>query len=399
MAPLVPHIISNEFNFILAIIIGIGFGFALEQAGFGSTKKLVGLFYGYDFTVLKVFMTAGVTAMVGVILLNHMELLDVSIIYINPTFLWAALIGGGIMGGGFIIGGFCPGTSVCAAATGKVDGMAFVFGAILGVFAFGESFPLIKDMYYAENWGDLLVFEMMGLSREVFGLIMVIGATVIFILVQKIENRVNGKKVPWLKSDVKKYSVAVGLAIVVIVLTMITPTRGELMHQRIEESLVSNAADIKTMDADKLAYELMHQYYQYNVIDVRSKEAFEKFHIPTAINVPLNELNKQENRYLLQQNIKTNVFYGDDVDNAKRALLISKYYGKAENAALSASANDFNVQFFQIAEQNAPATKDEMNTYNFRVDAATKLTEIAKAVANLDKPVVKKVSRVKGGCS
>ena len=66
MGPLVPFIISNEFNLIVALIAGIGFGFVLEQAGFSSTKKLVGLFYGYDFTVLKVFFTAGVTAMIGV---------------------------------------------------------------------------------------------------------------------------------------------------------------------------------------------------------------------------------------------------------------------------------------------------------------------------------------------
>ena len=58
MAPLVPDIIGNEFNLVVALFIGIAFGYILEQAGFSSTKKLVGLFYGYDFTVLRVFFTA-----------------------------------------------------------------------------------------------------------------------------------------------------------------------------------------------------------------------------------------------------------------------------------------------------------------------------------------------------
>ena len=40
MGPLVPNIISNEFNLIVALIAGIGFGFTLEQAGFSSTKKI-----------------------------------------------------------------------------------------------------------------------------------------------------------------------------------------------------------------------------------------------------------------------------------------------------------------------------------------------------------------------
>jgi len=50
MGPLVPDIISNNLNFIVALVVGILFGVILEQAGFSTSKKLVGLFYGYDFT-------------------------------------------------------------------------------------------------------------------------------------------------------------------------------------------------------------------------------------------------------------------------------------------------------------------------------------------------------------
>ncbi len=39
MGPLVPDIIGNEFNLILAMIIGIFFGVILEQAGFSTSKK------------------------------------------------------------------------------------------------------------------------------------------------------------------------------------------------------------------------------------------------------------------------------------------------------------------------------------------------------------------------
>ena len=116
MGPLVPEIIGNDLNFIVALFIGIAFGAILEQAGFSTSKKLVGLFYGYDFTVLRVFFTAGLVAMIGVMALEHYGLLDISLVYVNPTFIWSAVIGGLIMGLGFVVGGFCPGTSVCAAA-------------------------------------------------------------------------------------------------------------------------------------------------------------------------------------------------------------------------------------------------------------------------------------------
>ena len=399
MGPLVPDIISNEFNFIIALIIGIGFGFALEQAGFASTKKLVGLFYGYDFTVLRVFFTAGVVAMVGVVLLNHLGLLDVSIIFINPTFLWAALVGGGIMGAGFIIGGFCPGTSACAAATGKIDGWAFIIGSFLGIFAFTEGYPLIKDLYMAGDMGDLLVFEMMGLSREMFGLIMVLGATGVFVMVHMIENRVNNRETKWELSAIKKNVLIVSVPTLIVLLVMITPTRGELMNTRIEEKIAAGECNPRLIDGDKLAFELMNNYYHYNVIDVRSPGEFKAFHIPTAINIPLEELHTQQNLNVIIQNIKTNVFYGGTEMQAKRACMVAKYHGKADNLALNITSGQFYDQFYVFTQQETPVTKDELNVYNFRKDAGIKLKEIGDAVANLDKPIEKKVRRIQGGCS
>ena len=51
-------------DLLFALLIGIGFGFALEQAGFSSSRKLAGMFYGYDTTVIKVFFTAAIVALV-----------------------------------------------------------------------------------------------------------------------------------------------------------------------------------------------------------------------------------------------------------------------------------------------------------------------------------------------
>ena len=133
MGPLVPLIISDEFDLVIAILLGFGFGFILEQSGFSTSKKLVGLFYGYDFVVLKVFFTAGVTAMIGVLAFSHFGLLDIDLVYVNPTFLKSAIVGGLVMGVGFIIGGFCPGTSLCATAIGKLDGLTFVLGSLFGI--------------------------------------------------------------------------------------------------------------------------------------------------------------------------------------------------------------------------------------------------------------------------
>jgi uncharacterized membrane protein YedE/YeeE len=192
MGPLVPDIVSNNLNLVVALIIGILFGAILEQAGFSTSKKLVGLFYGYDFTVLRVFFTAGIVAMLGVMAFVHYGLLDINLIYINPTYLWSALIGGLLMGLGFVVGGFCPGTSVCAAAIGKIDALIFISGTFLGVIIFAEWYPVFEPLYKAEYLGIPRFYQTLGISQNVFAFLMVVFALSAFWMASIVENRVNG---------------------------------------------------------------------------------------------------------------------------------------------------------------------------------------------------------------
>jgi len=181
MGPLVIYdVISQNTNLLMAFVIGIGFGFVLERSGFSSSRKLAGMFYGYDTTVLKVFFTAAIVAMLGLLFFSLFGWIDLSLIYINPTFLWSAIVGGAIMGAGFILGGFCPGTAFCALSIGKLDALSFVGGLIIGVLIFTEGFPIWKDLFYAENMGIPTINEMLGMSRGVFGLILILAALGMF---------------------------------------------------------------------------------------------------------------------------------------------------------------------------------------------------------------------------
>jgi hypothetical protein len=181
MGPIVPLFgISQELNFLIAFIIGIGFGFALEQAGFSSSRKLAGMFYGYDTTVLKVFFTAAIVAMLGLIFLSYFEMIDLSVVYVNEYFINSAIIGGVIMGVGFIVGGFCPGTSVCAAAIGKLDAMAYLGGSLIGIFLFGETYNWWKDLYMKNYLGGIKISTTLGISDGIMALLVVAMAVVMF---------------------------------------------------------------------------------------------------------------------------------------------------------------------------------------------------------------------------
>ncbi|TRX54867.1 sulfurtransferase [Fulvivirga sp. M361] len=179
MGPIIPiNDISTELNYLIAFLIGIGFGFALEQAGFSSSRKLAGMFYGYDTVVLKVFFTAAITAMLGLVFLNHFRMIDLSIVYVNEYYIESAIIGGVIMGVGFIVGGFCPGTGICAAAIGKLDAMAFLGGSLLGILLFGETYSLWEGIYMKSYLGGIKLSEVIGISDGLL-VLAIIGAAVL----------------------------------------------------------------------------------------------------------------------------------------------------------------------------------------------------------------------------
>lgn len=190
MGPLIVNeIISENANMLLAFIIGIGFGFVLESNGFSSSRRLAGMFYGYDATVLKVFFTAAIVGGLGLLFLSLFGQIDLNYIYINPTFLYSAIGGGVIMGAGFILGGYCPGTSFCAAAIGKIDAMAFIGGIFIGIFAFTEGFPLWEEFFYAKNLGAPVLPEVLGTSRGVFMLGLILVALGMFWVAEWAEKR------------------------------------------------------------------------------------------------------------------------------------------------------------------------------------------------------------------
>lgn len=194
--PLIPMgIIGQGWDLVIALLIGMAFGYVLESAGFSSSRKLAGVFYGYDFTVLRVFFTAAITAMVGLLYFGYMGWIDLSMIYVNKTFLIAAIVGGITMGLGFITGGYCPGTSMCGIAIGKIDAMVFTGGMLLGIFIFSEAFPLVKGIYEGYDLGALKINEVLGLSTGVFAILLIIVALVAFVITRIIENKV--KKVEY----------------------------------------------------------------------------------------------------------------------------------------------------------------------------------------------------------
>ena len=194
MAPFYKYgFFGDEMSLILAFVLGTGFGFFLERAGFGSARKLAAQFYLYDMSVFKVMFTAIVTAMLGVTYLGWLGWLDLSLVYLVPTHLVPQIVGGLVLGVGFVVGGYCPGTSVASLATGRIDGFVYAFGIGAGTLVYAEVFPWIKGFVNSNEMGQVTLPEVFDLPWGLVVFAVVLIAVAGFSAATFIERRIGAR--------------------------------------------------------------------------------------------------------------------------------------------------------------------------------------------------------------
>ena len=185
---------GDDVSLVVAFITGIGFGFFLERGGFNSAKKLAAQFYFTDLTVFKVMFTAIITAMVGLYYLSVIGFVDLSLVYLTPTFLLPQVIGGLLLGFGFVIGGYCPGTSCVAVSTGRIDAMVYLGGIMFGILVFGEVFPLVSTFYVSTPMGQITLPQITGLPYGLMVFLVVLMALGGFVGAEWVEKKMASKK-------------------------------------------------------------------------------------------------------------------------------------------------------------------------------------------------------------
>ncbi len=396
MGPLVPDIIGNDLNLVVALLIGIAFGWILEQAGFSSSRRLVGLFYGYDFTVLRVFFTAGVTAMAGLIALEHFGLIDMGLVYINPLFIWPAVVGGLIMGLGFVIGGYCPGTSVCAAAIGKTDAMLFLGGALLGVLVFAEGYPLFEELYKSGAAGSPQIFDTLGLPKALFAFMLTSIAILAFWAVSIIEDRSNGRKATLFSFNRVTVAVAV-VGLSVGVTGFIMPSKKEALLDEKSDIESLSKHPIRFMSADELAFRLIDDDTRLRIFDFRSKSEFERLRLPHSVSFTADNLFEKDATRLLAVRKQRNVFIADDEKEARRMASIAGELGFENVYVLRGGMKVFESDILSFKPGQTPGTGHSADTQRFRTHAASVLPGIIASNRSTG-PVKKSAKRTVGGC-
>ncbi len=276
-------------SYVVYLFVGFSFGYVLEIAGFGNSKKLAAQFYFKDMTVLNVMFTAIIVAMVLIFGASALGLLDYNLIWVNPTYLWPGIIGGLIMGAGFIIGGFCPGTSLVAAATLKLDGIFFVLGVFFGIFLFGETVDNYSVFWSSSYMGRFTLQEWLGLPTGVVVLLVVLFALFFFWGGEKLEQKygnVDASSAPkW------RYMAAGALVLVAVAVIFIgqptTEDRWADIAAEKNAALGERAVQIHPGELLELTHDTTLNVV---MLDVRDEVDFNLFHILDARHVPQDDI-------------------------------------------------------------------------------------------------------------
>lgn len=292
---------SNPWTYVVFGLIGFAFGYALEMSGFGNSKKLAAQFYFKDLTVLKVMFTAIVVAMVLLFGAVGLGILDFGQVWVNPTYLASGIVGGLIMGVGFIIGGFCPGTSVAATATGKIDGMFYLLGGFFGAFLFGETEKYFTHWYNnAGYYGRLTLDQVFSLPVGVVVLLVILMALFMFWGAEQLE-RIFGKKDLSKEPKLRVAGAGVLLALAIGVVLLGSPSLEERYNEveftrEIDKQEITLSADemLEQRRVQVTPAELFKTVYNQNInlimLDVRPEADYNLYHIKGALNVPLDKL-------------------------------------------------------------------------------------------------------------
>ncbi|WP_424941924.1 DUF6691 family protein [Aliiroseovarius crassostreae] len=128
---------------VLALVIGALFGFVLDRIGATNPSVLIRMLSLRSLGLMKAILLA---IGVGSILMfggQMTGLVDVGHMSVKTAYV-GVFVGGLLLGAGWALSGFCPGTGVCAAATGRKDALFFILGGLMGAAAYMMTYPTVK---------------------------------------------------------------------------------------------------------------------------------------------------------------------------------------------------------------------------------------------------------------
>jgi hypothetical protein len=137
---------------ILAIILGVFFGFALQRVGATNPQNIINMLRLTDLHLMKaIFFAIGISSTV-LFGLMAIGVIDAGHLSVKSSYT-GVIAGGAILGLGFAVAGYCPGTGLAALADGRKDALFFVGGGLLGALVYTLVYGSIKGSWLFDKIG------------------------------------------------------------------------------------------------------------------------------------------------------------------------------------------------------------------------------------------------------
>ena len=166
--------------------------------------------------------------------------------------------------------------------------------------------------------------------------------------------------------------VFVGLALLLVLLPEKHISK-EIKPEKLLQEINDNTRYYTT---DDVAEKIIAGDLFMHLIDVRSAEEFKKFHLKSAINIPLDSLlNKNKkggfvNDDILNQDVYTNVLYSNGTIYSSQAWLLLRRLNFKNNYVMKGGLNNWIETIIKPKRPANSAPKEDFDKYSFRKAAS-----------------------------
>lgn len=155
---------TKKWKLLWGLIFGIIFGFLLQKGGVSKYDVILNQLLLTDFTVLKIMLSAVLTGMIGLNIMQNMRWIKLR----PKAGSWGKnAVGGLIFGAGFALLGYCPGTIASAIGNGYLDATtAGLIGIVLGSGLLATAYPKLKEgILMKGNFGNITLPQVLKVNN------------------------------------------------------------------------------------------------------------------------------------------------------------------------------------------------------------------------------------------
>jgi Rhodanese-related sulfurtransferase len=275
--------------------------------------------------------------------------------------------------------------------------MFFVGGGILGVFAFGELYPLYHVFYESTALGPIKVFDSLGISQGLFAFILIAVAVGAFTITTVIEKRANKSSAPSLEFTPLKHKIAGAGVMLLGVVFVFLPSRQAHLIEKVKSASYGASHSVKIFSPDELAYRIIDKESSVQVVDMRLPEQFATLALPGSVNVQVKDLFGKELTPILSDRRVVKVVIGQNEDESRTAALLLQELGYENVAMLQGGLENFQHTIL-IPKITNTGDRWDADVNTFRSNASAVISQMISDAKNKQPKIAKQEKKIQGGC-